>query len=131
MIELNQLFQGADWKQEKHVPVIDAPDEIKKGELVKLAVTVGKQIAHPNTTEHHIKWISVYFIADGEKFPSEIARFEACAHGESTLGPNTSTIFTSAELCCSFKTEKSGIIFASSFCNIHGLWKSEKQLKVG
>ncbi|MEI6156966.1 MAG: desulfoferrodoxin family protein, partial [Atribacterota bacterium] len=28
-----ELFQSADWKQEKHVPVIEGPDSVKKGEF--------------------------------------------------------------------------------------------------
>ena len=68
MAELKELFQSADWKKEKHVPVIDAPPKAKKGEFTKITVSVGKEIAHPNTTEHHIRWIEVYFLPKGEKF---------------------------------------------------------------
>lgn len=130
MAELKELLQTADWKAEKHVPVIDAADRIKKGEFFKLTVSVGKQIPHPNTTEHHIRWIEVYFLADAEKFPYQIGRFEFNTHGESTLGPNTSTIFTHPEVVCTFKTDKAGSIFATSFCNIHGLWQASKKIEV-
>ena len=129
MAELKELLQNADWKTEKHVPVIECSDKITKGELSKLTVSVGKQIAHPNTTEHHIRWIEVLFLADGEKFPYQIGRFEFNAHGESTLGPNTSTIFTHPEAVCTFKTDKPGSIFATSLCNIHGLWQANKKIE--
>jgi len=129
-MDFKELWQSADWKTEKHVPVIDAPDKIKKGEVVKIALIVGKEIPHPNTTEHHIRWTEVYFLAEGEKFPYQIGRFEFTSHGESTQGPNTSTIFTYPEVTVNFKTEKSGTILASSYCNIHGLWKNQKELKV-
>ncbi len=129
MSEFKDLFQTADWKTEKHIPVIESLDKVKKSELVKVTLTVGKQIAHPNTTEHHIRWIEVYFLADAEKFPYQIGRFEFTAHAESTQGPNTSTVYTHPEIVCTFKTEKSGVILASSFCNIHGLWQSSKYLK--
>ena len=56
MAELKELLQSADWKKEKHVPVIDAPDSVKKSEFFKVTLTVGKEIAHPNTTAHHIRW---------------------------------------------------------------------------
>ena len=69
MTKLNDLYQSADWKKEKHVPVIEAPDAAKKGEFFKTTVTVGKEIAHPNTAAHHIRWIELYFLPDGEKFP--------------------------------------------------------------
>jgi len=130
MTELKDLLQSADWKTEKHVPVIDGPDKIKKGEVLKIEVSVGKQITHPNTTEHHIKSIEVYFLAAGEKFPYQVARFEFNTHGESIQGPNTSTIFSEPTIITSFKTEKNGVIMATSYCNIHGIWKSEKELKV-
>jgi superoxide reductase len=130
MADLRDLLQSADWKTEKHVPVIEGPDQIAPGQAVNLEVSVGKQIAHPNTTEHHIRHIEVYFLANGEKFPYQVGRFEFNAHGESTQGPNTSSIFTEPKVTLAFKTAKSGLIMAIAYCNIHGLWRSEKELKV-
>lgn len=130
MTEMKDLFQNADWKKEKHVPVIEAPAEVKKGEFFALKLSVGKEIPHPNTAEHHICWIEVYFLAEGEKFPCQIGRFEFNAHGESAQGPNTSTVFTNPEVAASFKSDKSGTILASSYCNIHGLWQNSQKLEV-
>ena len=130
MVELKELFQSADWKTEKHVPVIEVADKIKKGELISITVTVGKEIAHPNTTEHHIRWVEVYFLAAEEKFPYQIARIDFDAHGESAQGPNTSTVYAVPQATVSFKTDKSGEIFALSYCNIHGIWKGVKQITV-
>ena len=130
MAELKELFQSADWKKEKHVPVIDAPDSAKKGEFFKVTVAVGKEIAHPNTTAHHIRWIAVYFLSDGAKFPFQIGRFEFTSHGESPEGPDLSTVYTGAEAVCSMKTDKPGTILSTSYCNIHGLWQSSKKISV-
>ncbi len=131
MAEFKDLFQSADWKTEKHVPVVEIPDKIKKGEYFKIVLSVGKEIAHPNKTEHHICWIEVYFHPQGEKFPYLIARTEFCAHGASTQGPDTSSVYTHPEADLKFKTEKPGVILASSYCNIHGLWQNSKELEVG
>lgn len=131
MADFKDLFQSADWKTEKHVPVIEAADIVKKGEFFKVTVSVGKEIPHPNTTEHHIRWIEVYFLADGEKFPYQIARFDFAAHGESTQGPNTSTVYAHPEATCSFKTDKPGTLFASSYCNIHGVWQNARKISLG
>lgn len=131
MAELKDLLQSADWKTEKHVPVIDAPASAKKGVFTKITVTVGKEIPHPNTTEHHIRWIAVYFHPDGEKFPYELGRFDFNAHGESTQGINTSSVYTHPEITLSFKTDKAGTLLAASYCNIHGLWQSSKAVSVG
>ena len=130
MADLKDLFQSADWKKEKHVPVIDAPDKGRKGEWINITITVGKEIAHPNTTEHHIRWISVFFLPDGEKFPYQVAGFEFDAHGESAAGPNMSTVYAHPQALAVFKTEKPGMILASSYCNIHGLWQSSKKLDI-
>ena len=130
MAELKDLFQSADWKTEKHVPVIDAPDKVEKGEFFKVTVSVGKEVAHPNKTEHHIRWISVYFLPEGEKFPFQIGNFEFTAHGESAQGPDTSTVYTHPEVTVNFKTEKNGTVLASSYCNIHGLWQNSKDINV-
>ena len=130
MPSIKDLFQSADWKKEKHIPVIDAPDKIKKGEVFNIKVEVGKEIPHPNTTEHYIRWIDVYFLPQDETFPCQIGKLQFTAHGESTQGPNTSTLYTHPVGIVSFKTSKPGTIFASSYCNIHGLWQNSKELKV-
>lgn len=130
MKQIGELFQSADWKTEKHVPVIEIPAKVKKGENIKMVISVGKQIAHPNTTEHHIAWVEVIFLPDGEKFPYHLGRFEFTAHGASTQGPNTSTVYTHPEVLVTFKTEKSGAVYAFSCCNIHGLWTGSMDLKV-
>lgn len=130
MVEITNLFQSADWKKEKHMPVIESPDKIKKGENFKVAVSVGKEIPHPNTTEHHIAWIEVYFHPEAEKFPYQIGKFDFLAHGASTNGPNTSTVYTHPEVILTFKTDKPGAIIAFSYCNIHGLWQNSKEIKI-
>ena len=130
MAELKDLLRSADWKTEKHAPVIEAAEKIKKGEALSVKVSVGKEIAHPNATAHHIRWIEVYFLPLGEKFPYQVGRFEFTSHGESGKGPDTSTVYTSPEVNLKFKTEASGVILASSYCNIHGLWQSSKDIAV-
>ncbi|MCK9573282.1 MAG: class II SORL domain-containing protein [Candidatus Omnitrophica bacterium] len=130
MSDFKDLFQSADWKAEKHVPVIEASEKVKKGELFKVAVSVGKAVAHPNKTEHHIRWIGIFFHPKEEKFPYQIAKAEFNAHGESAQGPDTSSVYTHHEIVISFKTDKPGTIFASSYCNIHGLWQASKEIAV-
>lgn len=130
MPSIKDLLQSADWKAEKHVPVIEAEDKIKKGQALEIKVSVGKQIVHPNTTEHHIVWIALYFLPKGEKFPYQIAKFDFSSHGASTQGPNTSTISSEPNAACYLKTEKSGTILACSYCNIHGLWENSKDIIV-
>jgi superoxide reductase len=128
--KIGELVQEADWKTEKHVPVIECQEAVKADEMIEVKVTIGKEIAHPNTTEHHIEWISLFFHPMGEKFPYQMGRFEFSAHGASVQGPNTSTIYTHHAVTAWFKTGKPGTILALSSCNIHGLWQSSKEIKI-
>jgi len=128
MPELKDQLQSADWKSEKHVPYIDCPDTFKKSEPVRVTVAVGKEVPHPNTSAHHIQWLDLYFLPEGEKFSYQIGRFECHAHGASIQGPDTSTIYTSPATQVEFKTDKPGTVMAASYCNIHGLWQYSKKI---
>jgi superoxide reductase len=121
-------IQTADWKSEKHVPVIEV-SKIEDGK-VYVKVSVGKEIPHPNTTAHHIKWIDLFFLPEGEKFPAEIGYMSFDTHGESVQGADTSSVYTEPVTKFVFKTTKSGTLMATAYCNIHGLWKSEQELKI-
>jgi superoxide reductase len=130
MSEISELIQKADWKLEKHVPVIEAPDAVKAGEVFEVKVTLGKEIAHPNTTEHHISWIDLYFHPEGEKFPHLVGRFEFAAHGESVAGPNQGPVYAHHQVTAALKVSKGGTLQALALCNIHGLWQSSKAIVV-
>ncbi|MCM8767754.1 MAG: class II SORL domain-containing protein [Candidatus Omnitrophica bacterium] len=126
---VKELYQSADWKKEKHVPVIEIVEKDKeKG--VKIIVSVGKEIPHPNTTSHHISWIEVYFLPEGSKFPYQIGRFDFVSHGASVDGPDTSSVYSEPFIELKFKTGKKGKIFATSYCNIHGLWENSIELEI-
>jgi superoxide reductase len=128
MAELSERIQRADWKKEKHVPVIEAPDQVAADEFFEVKVTLGKEIAHPNTTEHHISWICLFFHPEGQQFSYDVARFEFNAHGESAKGPNKGPVYTHHEGSTSIKINQPGTLHALAMCNIHGLWESSKEI---
>jgi len=130
MSGFKDVMQSADWKSEKHVPAIGAADSVKAGEFFNVEVNVGKEVAHPNTTEHHIRWITLYFQPDGAKAPYQVGRYEFDAHGESTDGANKGPVYTNSCVVTSMKTDKPGTLLAASYCNIHGLWESSKEVEV-
>ena len=130
MNKIGALIQEADWKTEKHVPVIEGSDAVTADELFEVTISIGKEISHPNTTEHHISWISLFFHPEGDKFPTQIGRYEFAAHGSSGKGPNTSSIYTHHTVATQFKTSKPGTIIALALCNIHGLWESSKEIRL-
>lgn len=123
MKSFKELMQSGDWKGEKHVPVIQCPEKVKANEAVELKVLIGEAIGHPNTLEHHISWIKVFFLAEGKKFPVELATFNFTAHGEGE-------IFSEPSVVAQVKLPGSGTILAMSYCNIHGLWENSQEVVV-
>jgi superoxide reductase len=130
MAKIGELYQTADWKSEKHVPVIECPDAVAADETFEVKVSLGKEVAHPNTTEHHIRWIQLYFKPEGDKFAYQVGNFEFCAHGESTDGADKGPVTTNHSATASLKVKKAGTLFATALCNIHGLWENSKPLSL-
>ncbi|HHE70978.1 MAG TPA: Neelaredoxin [Chloroflexi bacterium] len=122
-MKFGEAIQSADWKKEKHVPVIEAPSSAKAGEAFKVTVSVGKEIPHPNTPTHYIAWIDVYFKPQDEKFLYQVAHFDFTGHG---AGP----VCTDPQATFAMTVEKPGTIVAVASCNIHGLWESSSALEL-
>ncbi|HNX16453.1 MAG TPA: desulfoferrodoxin family protein [Bacilli bacterium] len=82
---------------EKHLPVIEV-----KGN--KVHVKVGS-VPHPMTPQHYIQWISIETkLGNQRKVLTPDSKPEACF-----------------SLC-----EGDEVIAAYEYCNLHGLWKTEK-----
>ena len=119
---LESFVKTADWKNEKHVPVIDAPASVKAGETFDVDVTVGKEIPHPNTVEHHIAWIALHYVPEGAQTSIESARLDLSAHGANA--------FTAASAKFRVALQKGGALYATAYCNLHGLWASSAAIAV-
>ncbi|MGB5985092.1 MAG: class II SORL domain-containing protein [Desulfobacterales bacterium] len=130
MTQISELYQTADWKSEKHVPVIECPESVAADEVFDVKISLGKEVAHPNTTEHHIRWIQLYFKPEGDKFAYQVGNFEFCAHGESAGGADEGPVYTNHAATASLKVKKAGTLLATAFCNIHGLWENAKPLSL-
>ena len=127
---LSDVSRTGDWRSEKHVPLIECPAEFKAGEPTTVTVTVGKEIGHPNTALHHIRWIRLYFVPADATLAYEVASFEFSAHGESVVGSDSSTLYTDPKISVEFRTGVPGVFYATAYCNIHGLWESAKAITV-
>lgn len=118
MKRVGEIFYPPEYEgKEKHVPIIDAPSEVKPNEPFQVTVTVGKEVPHPNTVEHHIKWIQVFASIEGRN-PVHIATFD--------LGPT----FAEPKVTFTMRLQKSATLYAVEYCNIHGLWDYSVDIKV-
>lgn len=131
MQKIGEQYQSADWKSEKHVPVIDCPDKVGADEVFEVKAAIGKEVSHPNSTEHHIQWIELYFKPDDGNFVYQVGAFTFSAHGASTDGADTGPVYTHHAVTASLKINKPGTLFATSLCNIHGLWENSRKIDIG
>ena len=99
---LSKTVASGDWKVEKHVPVIEFK---KNGDKLEIEISVGKEISHPNTPEHHIAWIELYFHPEVEKYPVMVGRVEFTNHSDPLY----------------IKTNKKGKLYALSYCNFNSV----------
>ncbi|HPT82294.1 MAG TPA: class II SORL domain-containing protein [Limnochordia bacterium] len=128
-MKLGEVLRSGDWKSEKHVPVIAAPDSVAADEPVEIKVSIGEEIPHPNTAEHHIRWIKLLF-QPKEGFTFELADVQFAAHGEGLKGPQEGPCWTDPQAAVTVRLRQSGTLIALSYCNIHGLWESSKEIEV-
>jgi superoxide reductase len=105
-------------KRESHTPKIEAPAKAKADEIIMLKVSVGP---HPNTVEHSIRWLAVFFYEEGRAFnPINIAKVSFNAQP-----------LVEPEITLKVKLSKSGVIHALEYCNLHGLWSGKKEIMIG
>lgn len=127
---ITDFIKSGDFKGEKHVPAIEAPATVKAGEAFEITATVGKEIAHPNKPEHHISWIKLFYLPEGSTMLIELANYEFTTHSAAMDITAQGPAKTEPVAKATVKLEKSGKIFALSYCNIHGLWQSEAEVVV-
>lgn len=101
--------------EKKHLPVIEAPDSVKKDAPFEINIRVGgiDGIDHPNEPAHFIEWVELY-----------------C--GDTFLGRSSYSGGTSYSVA-RFKVKLShahGPLKVWAKCNLHGLWEGEKGLKI-
>ena len=104
--------------KEKHVPIIDVPSRVKAGEPFMVTVQVGKVVAHPNTIEHHIKWIQLYALEEGTRYAVQLGSYE--------FFPT----YAQPKVTVPVMLNKNATLYALEHCNIHGLWDYSIDVKV-
>ena len=99
--------------EQKHLPVISAPDTVKRGESFDVTVEVGKLKVHPNEAAHFIEWIELYC---GDTFLFRIG---------------LSGSLTSPKVTVPVKLSHAhGPLKVWAKCNLHGLWEGVTDIKI-
>ncbi len=114
---LTKLNKPKDWTKlpdmaKKHVPIIEAPEEVKAKESFNAKVKVGgiDGVEHPNTLGHWINWVELYA---GERLISKVEYApEMCDGYVVTLN---------------ITLDDSATLRARAFCNLHGVWEGKER----
>ncbi|MEO5361094.1 MAG: class II SORL domain-containing protein [Nitrospirota bacterium] len=93
--------------EQKHVPLIVAPEKAKAGQWIDVNVKVGFMKEHPSTPEHWITYIKL--LADDK----EIAKAEYPTGG-----------IAAGSASFKIKLDKPVKLEAVEHCNLHGTWIS-------
>ena len=99
---------GEEMAKEKHVPHIEVLDG-------KVKVSCGKDIMHPSTEGHYIKWLKLYGVDKDGNF-REL--------GSNCPKPVEEQPVAEFEVDISIYKEFHALIF----CNLHGLWENSLTL---
>ncbi|MEM2922164.1 MAG: class II SORL domain-containing protein [Candidatus Bathyarchaeia archaeon] len=103
-------------KVESHTPKIECPDTVEADKLFKVKVSVGP---HPNTVEHSIRWIEVYFYEENRPFnPVHLATV------------SFTPVYSEPNVELNIKIGKPGTVYAVEYCNLHGLWEGRKEINI-
>ncbi len=90
--------------KEKHVPIIELEDGAVR-------VTVGKEVAHPNTAEHHIAWVELYGVMKNDMVINL---------GRAAFAPG----FVDPTAAFKVKLDDFKSLCALAYCNLHGVWQN-------
>lgn len=94
--------------EQMHLPWIQFPEFIKKGQKFDVLVKIGK-VNHPMTDEHYIRCIRLY--VDGVQH--ECITLKANNHSAAKF---------------KISLDKNAVITAWAECNLHGIWEEEKKI---
>lgn len=99
--------------EKKHLPVLSAPETVKKGEPFTVEVQVGKLLAHPNEHGHFIQFVELY--ADDTML------------GRVSLVSEKTDPHTCFKATLRFAAKE---LRAYEHCNLHGTWMARQPITV-
>ncbi len=110
------LSSSSVGKSRYHLPIIEVPKEVKAGEFFRIRVKVGP---HPSTPEHFISRVDVFISEEGRGFNPVLV---------ATVSFTPGYVEPSIEL--SIKLRKNSVIHVLSYCTLHGIWESRREVRV-
>jgi len=100
--------------EQMHSPVIELPSEVQAGVFFNVVLWVG-EIGHPNQHDHFIHWLKIYL---DDLYLTRTDFTPVMTKPEITLALKIS------------RKSQENLIRAVTRCNQHGIWESNRVVKV-
>jgi len=112
-VNTTKNIDSASDLEKKHLPIIEAPDQVTRGERFDVTIHVGALLEHPNEPGHHIEFIELY--ADD----TYLARMDC-------VGQKCQPLMC-ARVCLDHNYDR---LRAFEHCNLHGSWEWDRRIQV-
>ena len=125
MTESRPQLRTKERKVQSHTPVIECPERVEADKIFQIKISLGNGTGHPDTEEHHVRRISLYYSDRDGKVVRQIAGIDFNTRNSSEDAPcsNYETLVTA-------QVASSGILHAIAYCNVHGLAEAIKEITV-
>jgi superoxide reductase len=117
-------LKPAERKTQSHTPVIGCPDKVEADKIFQIKISLGDSLGHPDTNEHHVCRVSLYYSDSEGKTVRQIAGVEFQSHS-----PGKDAL-SRYETIIDAKIAESGVLHAMAYCNLHGLAEAIRQITV-
>jgi superoxide reductase len=124
MTKSPSYLQTAERKTRSHTPVIECPDKVEADKIFQIKISLGDSTGHPDTNEHHVRRLSLYYSDSDGKTVRQITGVEFQSHS-----PGKDAL-SRYETIVDAKITESGILHAMAYCNVHGLAEAIRQITV-
>ena len=124
MTESRSNLKTMERNTDSHTPVIECPDKVEAGKIFRIKLSLGNGTGHPDTTEHHICRVSLYYSDSDGKTVRQLAGVEYDSHS-----PERDAL-SRYETTIDAKISESGVLHAMAYCNVHGLAEAIRQITV-
>ncbi len=114
-VNAKTIVEGTDFEK-KHTPFIECPDSVKAGEIYEVKIKTSG-VEHPMEDGHFIQFIELKI-------------------GDIPLARVNLTQYTKPEVVLNVKAPGEGHegntmkLTSYMYCNLHGIWKSEKEINI-
>lgn len=103
---------------------------VPRGEYFTVKLSMGNNESHEATSEHHIRWIRVYFKPDVGR-TVEVATYNLAHAANQNKGASArSLVDTEGNVQCTLAVTTPGTLLIWAYCNRHGFWERSMRLEL-